>query len=146
MELLHETEQSPVQTTWHTAPEPQEMEALLPAVMEQVEFSHERLALSPAVKVQVLPPLQSALQEAPQVPVQSLPLWQWNEQPSPLHPELVQVAPELQVQVFSAQVHAGPGQTDDKGEVLQAARQRMLRTAKRRMDAPARASIGPARE
>lgn len=139
MESLHETEQDPVHATWQTALEPQETEALLPAMMEQVEASHERLALSPAWNVHWLPPLQSALQDWPQVPVQILPSRQRNEQLSPEQPELVQVAPAVHVQVFSAQVHAAPGQADDAGAELHAVRERALRRAMRRMGESSRA-------
>jgi hypothetical protein len=139
VESLHETEQAPVHTTWQTALEPQETEALLPAVMEQVEASHERLALSPAWNVHWLPPLQSALQDRPQVPVQVLPSRQRNEQLSPEQPELVQVAPAAQVQVFSEQVHAAPGQADDTGAELHAVKERALRRAMRRMGDSSRA-------
>jgi hypothetical protein len=113
------TEQAPVQMTWQVAPALQEMLPLFARVALQVVASQLKLPLSPVASVQVLPPLQSALQEPAQLPTHSLPLRQLSEQlppfashPAAEFPVQVQLEPAEQVQLDPLQLQSGPGQAD----------------------------------
>jgi hypothetical protein len=88
------------------------------------------------VSEHVLPPLQFALQEPAQVPVQVFPSRQEREQlpPAALQPVAAdavqsQVAPGWQVQLLPAQTQEGPGQAEELEE-SQAARARTAATAR----------------
>lgn len=105
VELLQLTEHSAVQATVQVAPSLHDTLPLLPTVTVHSDASQLMLPLSPAVRSQVLPPLQSALQEPAQDPVHVLLSKQENEQLPPEASHPVAAAP-TQVQVASAsQVH-----------------------------------------
>jgi hypothetical protein len=117
-----DTEQEPeVQVTWQVALSVQLAEPDLPSVIVQVECSQVTLPLSPEVSVHVLDPLQSALHEVPQVPVQVLLLAQLNEQLCPVHPPPchVQLAPDWHVHIDPLHGHEGPGHAEPAGGVLE---------------------------
>ena len=112
------TEQLLVQVTSHVAPAPHETLPLLPTLRVQLAFSHEKLALSPAVTLQVLPFLQSPLHDLLQV-ASHLPLLRHDsEQLLPPSQALtcealkVQSNPAEQVQLLPVQGQPGPGQAE----------------------------------
>jgi hypothetical protein len=119
------TEQLPVQVTLQVAPPLQVMLPLLPSVTSQVASSHWRLALSPTVKLQIEPPAQWALHDAPQEPSQWL---FWGHWRSALWVLLhMQDAPALQVHDEPVQVQPGPGQAEVLPEDEPQPRKRTMR-------------------
>ena len=111
-----------MQVTWQVAPLVQLTLPLFPTVIEQTALSQLKLPLSPAVRSQLLPLLQSILHEGPQAPLQVLPelqvrlqLWVVVSQPVD-----VQVAPALQAQIIPVQAQAEPGHGEDAVLLLQA--------------------------
>jgi hypothetical protein len=137
LEPLQLTEhEEPVQITWQVAPLVQDALPLVPSVTVQVEPSQLTLPLAPVISVHVLPPLHSALHEAPQLPLQ-LALVQESEQLEPVQPPpfQLQLFPELQVQVDSEQVQAVPGQGEVAVE-LQPAKASRQATRRGRIDPP----------
>lgn len=114
---LQLTEQELVQTTAHEAPAPHETLELRPIVSTQLACSQEKLPLSVAATVQVLPPLHSPLHEPAQVPRHWLASRHLSEQLCAPAPQLVAPA-KLQdfpaPQTHSDPVHgqAGPGHAE----------------------------------
>jgi hypothetical protein len=109
---LQESEHEPLQVTWQVAPLVHEMLPLLPTVSVQAEPTQSKLALSAAVRVQVLPIRQPPLHEAPQAPMQVAFVPQVKEQLPcmALQPVEVQVPFAAQVHIVEvAQMHCGPG-------------------------------------
>jgi len=125
---------APLQAMWQVEPEVHEMLPLGPSVAVQVARSQVTLPLAPVVSEHALPPLQFALQEPAQVPVQVFPSRQEREQlpPAALQPVAAdavqsQVAPGWQVQALPVQAQAGPGQA----EALEESQATVDRTAAR---------------
>ena len=135
VELLQLKEHEPVHVTWQVDPFVHETLPLLPTVTVQLEPSQLALPLSPAVRLHVLPPLHSVLQEPPQEPVHLLPSRHLNEQlpPDALQPVFVfpvqlQSTPTAQVHAEPLQTQPSPGHADEAGALDPQAKQ--LRTIK----------------
>lgn len=73
--LPQDTEhEGPVQVTWQVEPLVHDTEPEVPTVSVHSDLSQSMLPLTPVASVQVLLPLQAALHEPLQLPVQVLPL------------------------------------------------------------------------
>lgn len=89
----HESEQEPVQVTWHVELSVHETDPDFPTLTAHTEPSQLTLPLSPLVSWQLDPPLHSPLHDPAHDPVQVLPPVHVSEQEPPVAEHPVDAAP-----------------------------------------------------